>query len=176
MWTCTNSPGPGRRSRRAALLAGRACVLATALAGGAALAESAAGGGSASAQLRVVVNVPVVLRLHAASAPARLEVTQADIARGFVKVPVPLHLTVYSNSRHGYTLFIAKHAEFVRAAHVVGLGGELTVDGAPASSARQAPGRGLAREDLTLGFHFELAASARPGSYDWPISITAMPL
>lgn len=173
MWTCsTDALRRSRRPQRVAPIA----VLAAALAGGAACADTAVGSGSASAQLRVVVNVPLVLRLHAPSTPARFEVTEADIARGFVQLPAPFPVTVYSNSRHGYTLSIAKHADFVRVAHVVGLGGELRIDAAPAFSARQAPGRGLARDDLSLGFRFELADSARPGSYDWPISITAMPL
>ncbi len=140
------------------------------------IAATGIGTERAQASLQVTVVVPLVLRMQTQAHPDTVEVTAEDIARGYVEVRAPVHMAIWSNARQGYSLFIAKHAGYVRTAHVAGLGGTLQVSDFPVHSARPSLGRGLRQDMLELAFRFDLDASARQGTYPWPMTISATPL
>lgn len=127
----------------------------------------------AEARLNVVVVVPRHASIRMAP-PAALTVTAEDAARGYVELPAPLQLEVYSNLPHGYTLVFERRGEHVRQASVQGPDGEFLVGEAGALRARPAAGRGLARELLPLRLRFELAPGTAPGQYPWPLTISML--
>jgi signal recognition particle GTPase len=68
------------------------------------------------ATLRVAVQVPQVVRLNVVARPLRVQVTPADIARGYLEAPFSMQFAVHSNLRDGYSLMLAAGDTFRAAA------------------------------------------------------------
>lgn len=145
------------------LLASAACALA--LLAGIAPAHA---GDSATAMLRITVTVPEYFRLQQLSQPAGVEVSEADIARGYVDVAAPVRMTVETNSRDGYTIQFAQFGEHFRQAQVQGLGQEMQL--APQGSMHWRPN--AQRETLEFRFRFRLDRALAPGHYPWPVQVS----
>ena len=131
---------------------------------------------SSSAELRVSAVVRKVTRLQVLSQPAFVQVTEADVARGYVEVPTPMQVAIRSNTAQGYVLAFDSEADFFRQAHVRGLPNAVQV-GASGGVVPQPPaGRGMSSVRFDLGFRFDLSQTAKAGVYPWPVHLSAEPL
>lgn len=135
----------------------------------------ASAGSASSSSAKITVSATVLARaslkiLHQAS---ELVVTNADISRGYVDVSAASRIEVTNNSRAGYLLAFEGLAAPFREMYVQGLGNEVQISS----------GIGLIRQKYTKGtvttelsYRFVLAEKAEPGTYAWPVVISAQPL
>ncbi len=128
---------------------------------------------SSSAQMNVSVQVIARTILTVEAQPASVEVSPADVARGYVEVPQAVAFRVRSNAANGYTVqFEPVAAPFARA--------EVTWENAVATVG--ADGTWLTRPYQqgtttgTMNVRLTLASGTQPGSYAWPLSFTASSL
>lgn len=130
--------------------------------------------GPADGRLQVTARVLKHLRFHVVSQPQTVEITAADVARGWMDVPQRMQVAVESNAAEGYALALANRSPAVRLAKVSGLGQDVHVR-TESMAFRPATKRGMARDVLGLGFRFELAPGTQPGSHPWPIQVSVLP-
>lgn len=123
------------------------------------------------ARFRVSATVPVRVVLETVAQPDVLTVTADDIARGFVDVSARYRVRL--NDRDGYLLQIAPLSADFREIRVGGLGGPVVLQQDAVEVFR--PGDGFAQE-LTLDFRVVLDDAARPGTFDLPVQVAALPL
>lgn len=137
----------------------------------AAAAPALAAGG---AELHVVA----VLRKHASvrviAQPGMVEVTRADIARGYVDVAAPLQLAVRSNVPEGVQLVFDRPGDVFGQARIRGLANEVQLGAAGGIVTQRVPS--AAPHVLALAFRFELGRDAQEGTYPWPMQVSAAPL
>lgn len=127
--------------------------------------------GSTSALMSVSVQVQARTLLNVESQPPSLVLTEADVARGYVDVPVGSRIRVRSNDPHGYLLAFEVSAGPFTALEVTGLGSTAQVSAAGGWLAQ--PYAGTASVTASLGYRFLLSGDARPGLYPWPVALTA---
>lgn len=131
---------------------------------------------NSSAEMHVRAEVRKLTRLQVLSQPSHVQVTDADIARGYVEVPTAMQVSIRSNTLHGYMLAFDNQADFFRQAHVRGLPNAVQVGASGGMVTQPSLGRGMTEVTVALAFRFDLAQSARAGSYPWPFQLTAEPL
>ena len=129
--------------------------------------------GSISASLSVSVVVPARAVLTVESQPAGLEITEADVARGYVEAPEASLLRVRTNAPAGWLLEFQPLQGPYRSLEVTGLGSTAQVSAAGGWLAQPYPGKTMAT--ASLGYRFFLSTDARPGLYPWPVALTATP-
>ncbi|MHB1123118.1 MAG: hypothetical protein ACYC0T_10410 [Ramlibacter sp.] len=139
-----------------------------------AVASAAADASAAEARVMVAATVLKHARMNITEQPATLEITAADVARGYVEVAEAGQISVRSNSP-GFMLEFAVRGGLFRRISVGGLGQEVELDAAGGIAARPAAGPGVSTT-MKPQYRFMLAASARPGIYAWPmrLSVTAL--
>jgi hypothetical protein len=162
----------GKTTSQVAGRARKAGVLAFALAGFIALALPIHAG-SVSASLSVSVFVPARAILSLGSQPAGLEITEADVARGYVEAPGASLVQVRTNSPAGWLLEFQPLQGPYRGLEVTGLGSTAQVSAAGGWLAQPYAGKTLVT--ASLGYRFLLSGDARPGTYPWPVALSAMP-
>jgi len=134
------------------------------------LAAAAAPLHAASAQMHVSVEVIARTILSVDSQPASIDVTPADIARGFVQVPSAIAFRVHSNARNGYTIqFQALRGPFTQAQ--VSWGNAVVTVGSESSWLAQPYQQGITTGAMDV--RLSLASNAVPGRYDWPVAVGA---
>jgi hypothetical protein len=129
--------------------------------------------GSVTASLSVSVVVPARALLSVESQPAGLEITEADVARGYVEAPGASLVRVRSNSPAGWLLEFQPLQGPYRALEVTGLGSTAHMSAAGGWLAQ--PYAGKTFVTASLGYRFYLSGDARPGLYPWPVALTAIP-
>lgn len=129
--------------------------------------------GSISASLSVSVVVPARALLTVESQPAGLEITEADVTRGYVEAPGVSLVRVRTNSPAGWLLEFQPLQGPYRALEVTGLGSTAHVDASGGWLAQPYDGKTLVT--ASLGYRFFLTADARPGLYQWPVALSATP-
>ncbi len=132
--------------------------------------------GSSDAKLTVTATVMKHASLTVLAQPASVVVTAADIVRGYVDVPSPAHVAIWSNSQSGYMLMFASEGEFLRQTLIRGLGNDVQLDTAGGGVARRPEGRGMSKATLDLVFRFVLSSSAKQGVYAWPMRLSVSAL
>ena len=154
--------------------AGMARVLSFAVALAAFLAPAlSVHAGSISASLSVSVVVPARAVLTVESQPAGLQITEADVARGYVEAPGASLVRVRTNSPAGWLLEFQPLQGPYRGLEVTGLGSTAQVGAAGGWLAQPYAGKTLVT--ASLGYRFFLSGDARPGLYPWPVALTATP-
>lgn len=140
------------------------CALATAFAAGGAFA--------ASNQATMTVSATVMARAMVTTQyqSSDLVITTADVARGYVDAPNATSIRVRTNSANGYLLTFEANQPLFTAVQVSGAGDQVSI----------AAGGGWVLEPFTattvgmvLSYRFSLAPGVQPGSYAWPLEITA---
>lgn len=129
--------------------------------------------GTARAEIAVSVRVMARTLINSESSPRQLEVSAADVARGYVEVQGATHLLVTNTNRRGYLLSVWPQAQ-VFSTVVVRSGdsqAELGADGGEIFE-----GRWGQMVPLALDFRFMLAPDVKPGVYPWPVKFQASPL
>jgi hypothetical protein len=136
---------------------------------------TAAGARDVHSDFSVSVMVRAVANLEIQSAPAGLDISNADLQRGFIDVDQPTQLTVRSNSPSGFALdVLTVAAPMVSSMVVEGLNSNLTL-GAEGGTIVQRWQHPQAM-NLSLKFRFALTPGLPPGNYPWPLRLTVRPL
>ena len=153
-------------------------AMATTMAAGAVAASLQPGTTSSNASAQVTVGAKVLrhLGIRVLTAPRTLEISDADITRGFVDVQRASTLEIRSNSPGGYLLTIDSEADFSRGTEVRGSTGVATLGRSGSVLSFQIDGQGMQTTPVALSFRVLLSAQARPGVYPWPIQISVLPV
>lgn len=120
------------------------------------------------AQFQVRVTVAPRITLAAVEAPAPLDVTPADIARGYVDVSA--RYRVESNSRRGWLLQLTPRTGLADRVEVQGFASPVVVGDEGVELYRPPVGGG---EELALDYRVVLKPGARPGRYAPPLHLSA---
>lgn len=129
--------------------------------------------GSTSALMSVRVQVQARTLLNVESQPPSLDLTEADLARGYVEVPAAARIRVRSNDPNGYLLDFEVAAGPFTAIEVTGLGPAAQISATGGWLAQPFAGTQPVTSELT--YRFLLAGNVRPGTYPWPVSLSAAP-
>jgi hypothetical protein len=132
---------------------------------------SARAADSRQARFVVQVNVPVRAALAPVEQPARLIVSEDDVARGYKDVSA--RYVVQSNSRRGWLLRLSPRLGVTRHVEVGGLSTAVVLQG---ESVEIHQPQALEPRDLELDYRFVLSPDAKPGNYELPILVSATPL
>lgn len=134
------------------------------------LAASPLFAATTTAEMHVSVHVIARTIVTVDSQPASVEVTRADLARGYVELPSALSFRVRTNDRNGYVLrFEALAGPFSRAS--VRWGNAEVVLGTAERYLAQ-PYR-LGGEAAAAAVRLYLDADAVAGTYAWPVRFSA---
>jgi hypothetical protein len=106
------------------------------------------------------------------SQPAAVDVTEADLARGYVDVETPLQLVGKTNSRRGYLLQVNKAGEAFGAVALSFADTVMNIAQESWVARPYVPGGEL----LTVRVRLMLNATTQPGRYLLPIAVSATPL
>jgi hypothetical protein len=134
---------------------------------------SAARAESTSATLRVSVMVEKRAVLSVEQQPSQLIVTEADVRRGYVEASSASKISIRSNSTEGYLVGFELTAGPVRQVDVAGLAAPAQIG--PTGGTIAQPYSGSISNRAELSYRFQLAADAQPGTYAWPVSLSAVP-
>lgn len=163
--------GAGRAGAFSLVLLG---IVAAATLWGAAVPE--AGAEPATARLLVSATVKRWHKVDVAGSPSAVQVTAADIQRGYVDLAESTRLLVRSNARNSYRLEVINLSVMVRAMDLVvrnetySLGAE--GGGIPLQGTTVSP----ARDDFEVRYRLYLADGVAPGTYPWQptVSLTVL--
>jgi hypothetical protein len=124
--------------------------------------------------MTVSATVTAIARLEAQSAPADVEVSLADVERGFIDVAEPLTLVIRSNSASGFAMDVMTVTPMLSSMVVHGLDSDqfLGADGGTLVQRWQRP----QVVNLSLKFRLILAPGLTPGRYPWPLRVAVRPL
>lgn len=128
-----------------------------------------------SAKVMVTAHVLPRVTLKIIKQSAELVITNADIARGYVDVPSASRIEVKNNNPAGCLIVFEGFGgpmNFVKGVHVKGGGRDVYIESAGWVT------QPLAREPVAidLSYRFVLAKDAQPGTYAWPLNISARPV
>jgi len=127
-----------------------------------------AGAAHSGAQLMVSAVVAKNAQLAVRDHPATIQVSEADIARGYLDVASGPRIDVSTNSRDGLMVAFLASGEAVHAVELRGSAGD--------SILLPGPAKGVARHRIEPGYSLILAPAVRPGIYAWPVQVIATPL
>lgn len=121
---------------------------------------------ASSAQMRVSVQVVARTILTVDSQPATVEVSPADLARGYVEIPAAVAFRVRSNARNGFSVqFQPVSAPFSRAE--LSWGTTTVAVGTDSSWVAQPYQQGTVA--TTMNVRLAVAPGTNPGTYAWPV-------
>ena len=152
---------------RAPLCCALTCL---ALAGGSTSLSAA----EARAPLMVSAMVLPVARVHLAVAVPQVQVSAADLARGYTDAPRPFLLRVESNSRAGFALDVATLSPWFTAVTLTGLDADVSLGAAGGTVVQR--WQGTRSRSFELRARFMLAPGLRAGLYVWPLQVSVRPL
>jgi hypothetical protein len=135
---------------------------------------TAAGARDVHSDLSVSVIVRPVARLELQSAPSGLDISAADLRRGYIEVAQPTEFTVRSNSPNGYSLEVLTVAPLLSSMTIEGLNSDLALgqEGGTIVQRWQKP----QTVTVSLKFRFELLPGLAAGNYPWPVRLAVRPL
>jgi hypothetical protein len=135
---------------------------------------TAAGAKDAHSDFSVSVVVRPAANIELRSVPTRLDISAADLRRGYIEVMQPTQFTVRSNSPNGYALEVLTVAPVLSSMIVEGLNSELVLgaEGGTIVQRWQKP----QVLNVSLKFRFELVPGLSIGSYPWPVRLAVHPL
>jgi hypothetical protein len=142
------------------------------------VAREAHAGAPAGAAAKVTVTATVRERtsMQLLKQAQELVVTNTDIMRGYVEVPVAARINVKSNNPAGYLLAFevtGGPVPFLNSLHVLVGGREVQLS--PGGGWIPQPYvRGGATTDVSC--RFDLSKDAQPGTYSWPLMISVLPM
>ena len=124
---------------------------------------------SVSQSIDFVITIPPVLRLQVLRQPQTIEVTPRDVERGYVEVASASLLQVTANTP--WEVSFQPRGEIARSARVSGLAGDIVVGPGGGSYAGLRPMRSPTTFDLS--YRFDLVPGVGPGTYPWPLAVSA---
>jgi hypothetical protein len=135
---------------------------------------AAAGAKDVRTDISVSATVLAVAKIELQSAPIDLQISAADVRRGFIDVEQPTRIIVRSNSRSGFALEVLTVVPLLSSMIVQGLDSDLSLgaDGGTIVQRWQKPQAVM----LSLKFRFALAPDLSAGDYPWPVRLAVRPL
>jgi hypothetical protein len=127
--------------------------------------------GEARASFTVSVVVPARVTLTALDQPTALEVTAADLERGYAEVAATYRVS--HNDRRGYLLSLLPRRGLTREIQVQGLASALVMGDEPVELVQPGP---PGSQEFALAFRFMLDSAVVPGRYPLPVLVDARPL
>jgi hypothetical protein len=134
----------------------------------------AANAREARTSFAVTVTVLAMARIEQQTEPATIEITAADLRRGFLDVRQPTTLLVRSNCPSGFALDLTTVAPLLESVIVHGLTGEQSLGSEGGSLVQR--WRGAQSMNLSLTFRLVLAPGLAAGTYPWPVRVAVRPL
>jgi hypothetical protein len=128
---------------------------------------------SASAPMRVSVNVIARAILTVDSPAATIDVTEVDIARGYIDVGEPIVIRVRTNSRAGYLLQAEPQIPAFKMVELTFGDTTMTVAGTESWISRPYVPAG---EVIAMHMRVHLDKGTQVGSYPLPIALSTRPL
>jgi hypothetical protein len=135
---------------------------------------TAAGAKDMHSDFSVSVIVRPVANIELRSAPSGLDISAADLRRGYIEVMQPTQFTVRSNSPNGYALEVLTVAPVLSSMTIEGLNTDLAL-GAEGGTIVQRWQKPQA-VNLSLKFRFDLVPGLSTGNYPWPVRLAVRPL
>lgn len=135
------------------------------------LPASPACAAEAQARFTVAVAVPPRATLATLDQPTQLTLSDEDVRRGYKDVSA--RYSVRHNDPRGYLLRLSPRVGLASRVQVTGLATDVVLADTDVE-VRQVAASGS--QELALGFRFLLEPAARPGTYRWPLHVTATPL
>jgi len=135
--------------------------------------EAHSGTTVASAKVSITATVLEHTSMQVLAQAQELVVTNADVARGYVEVPAATRISVKTNNPVGYLLAFeaVSGLPLFDSMHVIVGGTEVQLS--PAGGWVPQPYvRGGITQDVT--YRFVLSKNAQPGTYGWPLMISAL--
>jgi hypothetical protein len=127
--------------------------------------------GEARASFTVSAVVPARVTLTALDQPAELEVSAADVERGYAQIAATYRVS--HNDRRGYLLSLLPRHGLTREIEVQGLATALVMGDDPVELVQPGP---QGSHQFALAFRFVLDPAVVPGRYPLPVLVTAQPL
>ena len=124
--------------------------------------------------LTVSATVTALARIERQTEPATIEITAADLRRGFLDVSQPTMLLVRSNCPSGFALDLITVAPMFDSVIVHGFAGDQSLGSEGGSIVQR--WRGAQRMNLSLTFRLVLAPGLPAGIYPWPLRVAVRPL
>lgn len=121
----------------------------------------------ASIQVSAVIRNSAHLRTDFQA--TQLQITEADIARGYVDMPNASRFSVVTPKGGSYFVDFHPRSDLFQGVNIEGLGSQVEL-GADGGSVTQS-GAGLAGASSTLNYRFQLKPEVQPGVYDWPLQL-----
>ena len=141
-----------------------------------AAAAGASPPGGFAARGSFVVGLTVLSRtaVVSAAAPALLDISQADVRRGYVDAASATRLVVTNTNPRGFALDVWPVVPVFEAVSVRGTGGTVTIERDGGTIVE----RGIYGPllPIELRYRFTLAPGTQPGSYPWPLHFSIRPL
>lgn len=133
-------------------------------------AEAAQKSAAMTVSVTVIANAKVRLDYQT----TQLNISAADIARGYVDIAAATRFSVHTNSRIGYLMEFRPLVNLFESVQVNGLGNavKLGADGGAIVQRGPLPPK-LSHE---LSFRFALRSDTRPGNYPWPLMLSVRAL
>ena len=135
---------------------------------------TAAGAKDVHSDLSVSVIVRPAANIELHSVPTGLDISAADLRRGYIEVMQPTQFTVRSNSPNGYALEVLTVAPVLSSMIVEGFNSDLALgaEGGTIVQRWQKP----QVLNVSLKFRFELVPGLSAGNYPWPVRLAVRPL
>ena len=127
--------------------------------------------GEARASFTVSAVVPARVTLTALAQPSELEVSAADVERGYTEIAATYRVS--HNGRRGYLLSLLPRRGLTREIEVQGLATTLVMGDEPIEVVQPGPPGSY---QLALAFRFALDPAVVPGRYPLPLLVDARPL
>jgi hypothetical protein len=129
---------------------------------------------AAYAPIPVSVTVISNSKMEFSYQSTQLNITNDDVAQGYIDVPSALRFSVNTNSRSGYLLDFYPIGHTFSSVRIKGLGDSIQL-GADGGTIVQ---RGMfpKKTAYELGFRFMLDPAIHAGSYPWPLKISVRSL
>lgn len=135
-------------------------------------AHSASPASTGSAKVIVTAHVTPYVKLKVLNQLSELTITNTDIARGYVDIPSASRIEVKNNNPAGYLIVfegVGGPMNFIKGVYVQGGGREVYVESAGwmMQTFARVP------VSMELSYRFVLSKDAMPGTYAWPLTISA---
>ncbi|MRR53678.1 MAG: hypothetical protein EG822_04080 [Deltaproteobacteria bacterium] len=128
---------------------------------------------SASAEVRVSATVLPYTQMNVHNQSSMLIVTETDVSRGYVDVPVGSSIEVKSNSRDGHCLSFESSDELFKQVRIDGLGKPAVLGTGSGIVPFVMEGKSVR---INLSYRFILAENIKPGAYPWPLTVSVIPM
>jgi len=139
----------------------------------AAMPDAEAATRASSAELRVSATVLPYTQMSVHNQSAMLIITETDISRGYVDVPVGSSIEVKSNSRDGHYLSFESSEAIFKQVRIDGLGKTALLGAGSSIVPFAMEGREVR---INLSYRFILAEDIKPGAYPWPLTVSVIPM